>query len=107
MAIMVNIVESINALSELGGRLRAARIERNESMGIFAERIGVSRPTLREMERGAPTVQMGYWMNAFWALGRLDEVATLLSTRASLIDRAKAVAKATRRRATPRRKLSE
>jgi transcriptional regulator with XRE-family HTH domain len=103
---MVYIADSASALSALGAKLRAARIERNESMGVFAERIGVSRPTLRDMERGAPTVQMGYWMNAFWALGRLDEVAALLPPRVSLIDRARAVAKLPRRRAAPRRKLS-
>ena len=40
-------------LSELGRRLRAARIERNDTMDVFAQRLGVSVGTVRAMERGS------------------------------------------------------
>ncbi|MEO7743675.1 MAG: helix-turn-helix transcriptional regulator [Usitatibacter sp.] len=75
-----------------GGRLRAARIERNDSMQVFAARIGVSEGTVRDMERGARTVQIGTWLNALAALDRLDEVARVLERRESLIDRARRLA---------------
>ena len=73
----------------MGSRLRSARLARNEPMSVFAERIGVSVPTLREMERGSSTVQIGFWLNAFWALGRLDELSPLIAERESLIERAR------------------
>src|SRR6266545_4721427 len=72
---MVSVNEAGEALVRLGARLRAARIERDEPMAVFAERIGVSVPTLRAMERGSATVQIGFWMKAFWALDRIGELA--------------------------------
>ena len=100
---MVSIEYSLSTLLALGSRLRSARIDRNESMDVFAQRIGVSRPTLRDMELGAPTVQIGHWMNALWALDRLDEVSGLLAERGSLLDRAKGTGEQRRQRATKRR----
>jgi transcriptional regulator with XRE-family HTH domain len=100
---MISILESLSALSALGARLRAARIERSEPMEVFAERIGVSRPTLHDMERGAPTVQIGHWINALWALDRLNEVSGLLVEHGSLFDQAKAASKPRRQRAVRKR----
>lgn len=73
-------------------------------MGVFAARIGVSVPTLRSMERGAPTVHIGAWTNALWALDRLDDVAAVLAPRESLLDRARAQQAHVRRRAYARRR---
>ena len=86
---MISIMETETELTALGSRLRAARLARNEPMALFAERLGVSVPTLREMERGSPRVQIGFWLNAFWVLGRLDEWQALLVERESLIERAR------------------
>lgn len=72
-------------------------------MRLFAERIGVSVPTLRAMERGAPTVQVGAWVAALWALDRLGDLAGVLAKREDLLDRARASAKRPRRRAYARR----
>ena len=87
---MVYVSEMRPSLEHLGARLRTLRIARNESMAVFAARIGVSVPTLRSMERGAPTVHIGAWANALWALDRLDDLAAVLATRESLLDRARA-----------------
>jgi transcriptional regulator with XRE-family HTH domain len=102
---MVSVEHVRHALAALGARLRAARLGRNEPMAVFAERIGVSVPTLRDMERGSATVQIGFWLNALWALDRIDEVSALLAERESLIDRAKRARSPARRRASraPRR----
>lgn len=72
-------------------------------MAMFAERIGVSVPTLRAMERGVPTVQIGAWALALWALDRLDDLGAVLAARAGLLDRARAGAKRARQRAYARR----
>jgi transcriptional regulator with XRE-family HTH domain len=100
---VVSISESWTSLEGLGSRLRVARIARNESMALFATRIGVSVPTLRAMERGAPTVQIGTWANALWALDRLEDLAPVLAVRESLLDLARARQAPTRRRAYARR----
>jgi transcriptional regulator with XRE-family HTH domain len=100
---MISVIEAGGQLVALGTRLRAARLARNEPMAVFAERIGVSAPTLRAMERGAPTVQIGAWASALWALGRLDDLGAVLAARESLLDRARASAKRVRQRAYGRR----
>jgi len=99
---MISIREASDRLVELGRRLRSARIEGNQPMTVFAERIGVSVPTLRAMERGAPTVQIGAWASALWAVDRLDDLGAVLAAREDLLDRARA-AKRVRRRASGRR----
>jgi transcriptional regulator with XRE-family HTH domain len=89
-------------LVELGKRLRAARIERNDTMDVFAQRLGVSVGTVRAMERGAPTVQVGAWLNALWILNRLDALTAVLEAQGSLLDRIRAEEKGLRQRASRR-----
>ena len=100
---MLSLNVSSVALTALGRRLRAARIARNQTMAVFAARIGISIPTLRDMERGAPTVQVGTWANALWAFDRLEDLAGVRAERASLLDLARAPARALRKRATTQR----
>jgi transcriptional regulator with XRE-family HTH domain len=89
-------------LSELGKRLRAARIERNDTMDAFAQRLGVSVGTVRAMERGAPTVQVGAWLNALWILNQLETVTRVLEPQESPLDRIRAQEKRRRQRASRR-----
>ena len=89
---MVEFFDTDRVLRLWGERLRSARIERNDSMKIFAARIGASEGTLRDMERGARTVQIGTWLNALSALDRLDDVNAVLEPRESLIERARRTA---------------
>jgi transcriptional regulator with XRE-family HTH domain len=97
----MHIEEVDRLLSELGTRLRAARIERNDTMAVFAERLGVSVGTLRAMERGAPTVQIGAWLNALWLFNQLDSMAHVLERRESLLEQIRA-----QERRRPRRRAS-
>ena len=89
-------------LAELGGRLRTARIERNDTMEVFAQRLGVSVGTVRAMERGAPTVQVGAWLNALWILNQLDTFTHVLEPKEGLLDRIRAQTKGRRQRASRR-----
>jgi transcriptional regulator with XRE-family HTH domain len=106
MKIMISIDESISALKDLGERLRERRIERQQTQRLFAQRIGVSVPTLRAMEEGRPTVAVGHWADALWAIGNLDDLKQLLQPPQSLFARAQieeAARKRVRRRVrTPR-----
>ena len=71
-------------LVSLGVRLRAERLARNDSQARFSARIGVSVPTLRRLEQGDPSAQIGHWLRAFEVLGRLHEVDALLGAHTSL-----------------------
>ena len=86
-------------LQQLGDRLRAERVARNESQTRFAARIGVSVPTLRRMEQGDATAQIGHWLTALTLLGRITEAETLLAPRYSLFDAAAQAEKPVRQRA--------
>ncbi len=55
--------------SNLGERIRHARLRRRMSATEMAERIGVSRPTLRSLERGDMTVSLGVLVRALGVLG--------------------------------------
>ncbi|MGB6487413.1 MAG: helix-turn-helix transcriptional regulator [Steroidobacteraceae bacterium] len=100
---MKQVAETRKALTELGRRLRTARLERNDSMAVFAQRIGVSEQTVRAMERGLPTVQIGTWVEAFWVLDELEPLDRLLETRESLLDRARREVNARQRQRASRR----
>lgn len=88
-----------SVLHQLGDRLRAERLARNESQTRFAARIGVSVPTLRRMEQGDATAQIGHWLTALTLLGRIADAEALLAPRYSLFDAAAQAEKPVRQRA--------
>ncbi len=55
---MMDVKEQQQSVSELGIRLKALRLARNDTMAVFAQRLGISAGTLRAMEHGSATVQM-------------------------------------------------
>lgn len=57
------------AASILGGRVRQARIERRWTIQELADRIGVSRITVRKVEQGDPKVELGVAFEAAALLG--------------------------------------
>lgn len=62
-------------LRELGDNIRTARLRRGFSMALVAERAGMSRPTLRAVERGEPGVTLGSYANALHGLGLHEDLA--------------------------------
>lgn len=86
---MAVFMESLELLRRWGVRLRRARLARNDTMNVFGQRLGVSEGTVRDMERGKPTVQLGTWMDAFEALDRLGDLENALEPRESLIELAR------------------
>ena len=83
---MITIKEVALALVEMGRQMREQRIARGESQELFASRIGISRPTVKAIEKGMPTVQVGHWMAACWALNRLGDVRESFKGTTSLLD---------------------
>jgi transcriptional regulator with XRE-family HTH domain len=91
------------ALKALGTRLHAARLDRNDTMATFAERLGVSERTVRAMEHGLPTVQIGTWLAALSMLDALAPLERILEPEASLLERARKAHLPRRQRASRRR----
>lgn len=62
----------------LGENLRLARLRHRLTATQVAERAGITRPTLRAIERGDPSVSFGAYVNVLFCLGLesdLDGVA--------------------------------
>ena len=75
------------ALRTLGENLAIARTRRRESQRAWAERLGVSVPTLIRMERGDPGVGAGIYATALWLMGTvggLPELAAPAADRGAL-----------------------
>lgn len=56
-------------IEALGSRLRLARLRRRLGTELFAERVGISRETLRRLEQGDSTIAMGTFLRALRVLG--------------------------------------
>ncbi|MDP2791944.1 MAG: helix-turn-helix transcriptional regulator [Rectinemataceae bacterium] len=56
-------------LVELGENLRLARLRRNLSTQMLAERAGISRSTLNAIESGSSSVSMGAWVQTLFVVG--------------------------------------
>lgn len=69
--------EASAALARLGESLAIARVRRKEAQRQWAQRLGISVPTLIRMERGDPSVSMGIYATALWMLGRSTALGDL------------------------------
>lgn len=69
------------ALAKLGEDIRAARLRRRISTLVMAERVAVTRVTLRKVERGDPGVAMGVYATILFVLGMISRVSELTDVR--------------------------
>jgi transcriptional regulator with XRE-family HTH domain len=60
---------ALHILQELGESIRLARLRRDLSSEMVAERAGISRATLSAIEAGSGSVSMGAWTQALFVLG--------------------------------------
>lgn len=65
------------ALEKLGADLAVARLRRKESLKTWAQRMGVSVPTLQRLEAGDPAVGIGIVATALWMIQRDGELGKL------------------------------
>ena len=70
---------TLDALAKLGADLAVARLRRKESLASWATRMGVTVPTLMNMEAGEPSVSMGIYLTALWLIGRDPALGELAS----------------------------
>lgn len=66
-------------LETIGEQIKKARLRRNLSTELVAERAGISRATLWAVEKGTPTVSMGTYAAVLHALGGMDKDLELIA----------------------------
>jgi len=64
-------------LEELGEDIKLARLRRKLSAEQVAERAGISRSTLWQIEKGLPNVSMGYYAQVLFVLGLEKNLSTM------------------------------
>jgi len=68
---------TVAAIEKLGADLAVARLRRKESLKTWAQRMGVSVPTLQRLEAGDPGVGIGIVATALWLIQRDGALAQL------------------------------
>ncbi|MBU3914122.1 helix-turn-helix domain-containing protein [bacterium] len=74
-----NTIKTETILKQLAERLKEARLSRNESQELFAQRLGISRQSYSKMEKGSPQTLIGNWLAASSVLGKLEGWNDVLS----------------------------
>ena len=59
-------------LEQMGEQIKLARLRRRLSTELVAERAGISRATLWNVEKGSPSVAIGIYATVLHALGTMD-----------------------------------
>ena len=65
------------ALTRLGRNLRTARLRRQLRLQDVADRLGVSRLTIADLEKGKPSASAAAYFGALWSLGLLSQAENL------------------------------
>jgi transcriptional regulator with XRE-family HTH domain len=66
-----------DALKRLGRNIRTARLRRKLRIEDVAARIGASRFTVADLEKGKPGTSAAAYFGALWALGLLEQAQEL------------------------------
>lgn len=66
-------------LRQMGEQIRLARLRRELSVELVAQRAGVSRATVWNVEKGNPSVAIGIYASVLHALNNMDEDLLLVA----------------------------
>lgn len=66
-------------LKNMGEQIKLARLRRNLSAGLVAERAGISRASLWKVEKGSPSVAIGIYAAVLHALNNMDKDLLLIA----------------------------
>ena len=64
-------------MEQMGKQIKLARLRRNLTVEMIADRANVSRTTVWNVEKGSPTVAMGIYANVLAAIGLGDDITLL------------------------------
>jgi len=71
--------KTMKMLEQMGEQIKLARLRRNLSARLVAERAGISRQTLNAIEKGTPTVSIGSYAAVLHALNNMDTDLLLIA----------------------------
>lgn len=66
-------------LKTMGEQIKLARLRRNLSVELVAERAGISRVSLWNVEKGSPSVAIGIYAAVLHALNNMDKDLLLVA----------------------------
>jgi len=66
-------------LAQLGENIKLARRRRGYTQVLISERTGLSRLTIRRIERGKPGVSIGHYVSVLGVLGLVEDFAKVAS----------------------------
>lgn len=89
-------------LRQMGNQIKLARLRRKLSSQLVAERAGISRGTLWNVERGNPSVAIGIYASVLHALNNMDSDLLLIAKDDELGRKLQDLALPTRKRAPKR-----
>jgi transcriptional regulator with XRE-family HTH domain len=92
-----------DAIRRLGRNIRTARLRRKLRIEDVAERIGASRFTVADLEKGKPGTSIAAYAGALWALGLLEQMSDLADPDRD--EEGKALESARSPRQAPRRRV--
>ncbi|MEO0347796.1 MAG: helix-turn-helix domain-containing protein [Pseudomonadota bacterium] len=85
---MTNLpIPVIRALRKLGQDINDARRRRRITTQLMAERAGLSRSTIRKIEKGEPTTSMGSYSAVLFVLGMEKRLSDLVDSAHDLLGR--------------------
>ena len=76
---VVIMPDTMKILSILGEQIQFARLRRDLTVKLVAERAGISRATLWQVEKGSPDVAMGIYAAVLHALNGMDKDLLLVA----------------------------
>ncbi len=76
---VVIMPKTLDILKTMGEQIKMARLRRNLPVKIVSERAGISRNTLWQIEKGNPSVAIGYYAAVLHALNNLDRDLLLVA----------------------------
>ena len=88
----------------MGEQIKLARLRRNLTTELVAERAGISRASLWKVESGNPAVAMGIYAAVLHALGEMDKDLTLVCRDDELGRRLQDIGLLPRKRASRRKR---
>lgn len=69
--------KNLKILKDLGQRIQLARLRRKLSAEQIAERTGLGRKTIYNIEQGSPTVAIGSYLQVLFVLGLEKDLTTV------------------------------
>lgn len=98
----VLLPKTLAILNQMGQQIKLARLRRHLPAELVAERAGISRMTLSQIEKGSPSVAIGSYAAVLHALNNMDTDLLLVAKDDELGRKLQDLALSTRKRAPKR-----